>query len=615
MNFIKKHQKILVATILAAMLAVSLVVANQESTIMDEQAHIPAGYSYIKYHDMRLNPEHPPLLKDLAGIPLQFLNLKFPTDGTDWTSGVNAQWAVGNTFINSGANNADQINFWSRLPIILVGLLLGIFIFKWTKETAGTLAGFFALVLFAADPNILGHNHYVTTDLGIASFLFISMYFFVKFLKKPSWKNTALAGIFLGVAQLTKFSAPLFFPLFLLLLFVYVLSKKKPDFDLRTSLKYKWAAFWEYFGKFVILIIICFIAIWILYFFNTASMPSEKIREISNTVFGNIGAGKYAKIIVNQMSMIPLLKGLSEYFMGVFMVFARVEGGNTYYFFGHVTNQASKAYFPMVFLIKETIPFLVLALFSLGFAFFQFWKNLFAQTGNFLKRIWLIFTSYLQTGIAQYSMFLFVLLYAYMSITGNLDIGFRHLFPILPFAYFLISKKVFDFYRSIIHPHSKKTIGIIIAIFAVWIIAVPVIYFPSYISYFNEFVGGPKNGYKYVTDSNTDWGQDLKRLKIWYDQYNSKNPKNPIEKIHVDYFGGSNPKYYFEDNYIEWHGENKPETGWFAVSVGFMQESIHKQKPAGQYSYAWIADNFAPVARIGDSIFVFYVPQVPKNIQ
>jgi hypothetical protein len=80
----KKHSKLIVIGILAWLLIISVAVSRQESTTMDEQAHIPSAYTYVRYSDMRLNPEHPPLLKDLAGIPLQFLNVKFPTDDQGW---------------------------------------------------------------------------------------------------------------------------------------------------------------------------------------------------------------------------------------------------------------------------------------------------------------------------------------------------------------------------------------------------------------------------------------------------------------------------------------------------------------------------------------------------
>src|ERR1043166_5532770 len=53
---------------------VSLVVpqARMNSATYDETSHLPAGYSYLRWADFRMNPEHPPLVKELAALPLLF---------------------------------------------------------------------------------------------------------------------------------------------------------------------------------------------------------------------------------------------------------------------------------------------------------------------------------------------------------------------------------------------------------------------------------------------------------------------------------------------------------------------------------------------------------------
>jgi hypothetical protein len=600
---LKKHSYSIVALILAIFFVVSLVVSSQESTIMDEQAHIPAGYTYMKYQDMRLNPEHPPLLKDLAGFPLLFLNLKFPISDPSWTQGVNEQWDMGFKFIYS--NNADAINFWSRFPIILISLLLGIFIFKWSKEISGTTAGIFALLLYAADPNILGHNHYVTTDLGIAAFTFIAFYYFIRFLRNPSWKNVALAGLTLGLAQLAKFSGVLLFPLFTVLVVIFAFIKRRPGYVTEKNDKqYRLNSIWEYAAKYVAIIMICFTAIWLLYAFNTHNMPPEKLIDNTTKVFSDVGVAKIARTVVFTLNASPILRPFAEYFLGVFMVFIRIEGGNTYFFFGQVTNHASKAYFPAVFLFKETIPFLFLILFSLGYALINFIKTI-IRSGR-AKHLWKETKTYLEGGVVYYSMMAYILMYSYLSITGNLNIGFRHLFPILPFAYVLVSKKVFDLIKNSGHIHTKKILGTILAVLVVWVIAEPVVNFPSYLSYFNEFVGGPKNGYKYVTDSNVDWGQDIKRLSVWVDDYNKNNPADPIDKIRVDYFGGADPQYYLKDKFIPWTSNYPLEPGWYAISAGFLQESIYKEKVPGDKGYEDLIQ-YPLIKRVGDSIFVYKV--------
>ena len=69
---------------------------KDDSVTMDEVAHLPAGYSYLTQKDMRVNPEHPPLMKDLAAIPLLFIkNINFPSEIGAWKEDVNGQWAFG----------------------------------------------------------------------------------------------------------------------------------------------------------------------------------------------------------------------------------------------------------------------------------------------------------------------------------------------------------------------------------------------------------------------------------------------------------------------------------------------------------------------------------------
>lgn len=137
----------------------------------------------------------------------------------------------------------------------------------------------------------------------------------------------------------------------------------------------------------------------------------------------------------------------------------------------------------------------------------------------------------------------------------------------------------------------------------------PIVNYPYYLSYFNEFAGGPKNGYHYVTDSNADWGQDLKRLKKFLDRH----PE--INKIRVDYFGGGNPQYYLGDKYIQWWDSKRPiEKGWYAISTNFLQGSVYdtRMKPNGKprkpdnESWRWIT-KYNPSYQVGTSILIYNI--------
>ncbi len=602
-KFLKQKYRLLIATISIVFLTVSVLNANNDTITFDEVAHIPAGYSYLTQHDMRLNPEHPPLIKNLAGIPLLFMNLNFDTSQKFWTEKVNGQWAAGRHLLWEAGNNPDRIIFWARIPIILLSLIFGLFIFKWTKEMAGTLAGLLAFVFYSFDPNILGHNHYVTTDLGIAAFFTFSFYYFLKFIKKPTWKNALIGGIFLGLLQLAKFSSITAFPVFGLILIFYPLVSKTHSSKIKN--------WFNYLFKGVVAFLLSVAIVWLYYIPNTYKMPTENFQKTADFYFSpndlNI-KNQATRQVMLTLNKNNLTRPLAEYLLGVGMVFKRVAGGNGAYFMGEVSDNAFVAYFPTVFALKETIPFLILSLLALIFTLWQIFCS-FKKIKDYdfhknLNR----FVLWLRTSVTYYAMFGFIVLYAYLSIAGNLNIGFRHLFPILPFLYILVAKKIFDFFKLL--PKEKSFFPKYIFTFLlIWLMIEPIVNYPYYLSYFNEFAGGPKNGYHYVTDSNADWGQDLKRLKKFLDRH----PE--INKIRVDYFGGGNPQYYLGDKYIQWWDSKRPiEKGWYAISTNFLQGSVYdtRMKPNGKprkpdnESWRWIT-KYNPSYQVGTSILIYNI--------
>jgi len=76
----------------------------------------------------------------------------------------------------------------------------------------GITAGLFALALYAFDPKYLGPQFILLRLIWeLPLFITFSFYYFIEFLKNPSWKNVFLAGLFLGLVQLAKFSSIMIF--------------------------------------------------------------------------------------------------------------------------------------------------------------------------------------------------------------------------------------------------------------------------------------------------------------------------------------------------------------------------------------------------------------------
>lgn len=218
----KTTDKLFAGLILLLFFIVVTLAITTKSITNDELAHIAAGYSYWKTFDYRMNVEHPPLMKLMAGTPLLFLNPELPKT-TAWKQG--AEWIFGQQFFFEANPNADQLVFWARMPMVFVAMLLGFYIFKWASELYGRMAGYTALILYTFNPLVLGHAGLVTTDIGVAAFIFITLYYLWKFCQNPTHKHLFVTGIMLGLALSAKFTGIYLLPVVVILMATWQVCK------------------------------------------------------------------------------------------------------------------------------------------------------------------------------------------------------------------------------------------------------------------------------------------------------------------------------------------------------------------------------------------------------
>jgi hypothetical protein len=604
----EKISKITVAVILFVSLILMVTVSLQESGTMDELAHIPAGYGYVRYLDYRLNPEHPPLVKMLAGFPLLFLQPNFPTESSAWQTYINGQWEMGGQFLYESENNADQIIQLSRIGPMILTLILILFVYIWSKELIGPYWALIPTLITALSPTFLAHGHYVTTDIGAALGTLIATYYFVKYLNSRSKKHLVWAGIAFGIAQLMKFSAVLLIPYFLLLALILYKTEAYRDWKQTKKIKIKQylRRGLSYLGSVAMIFIIGYLLLYPFYFLTTINYPPTKQASDTEFILGSFAEGPtkpgetckpmrcLAELDIWAADK-PLLRPYAEYLLGVLMVMQRSAGGNTAYFMGEVSSTGSHMYFPILYPLKEPLPVLIMVLTALILGFYGVLRSIVKRKTNF--------ANYVGTHTGEFAMLLFVLIYVAWSIQSPLNIGVRHLMPIMPFIYILSISRLKKWIQGNLYKKSIK-IGFI-SVLLIWFLGSTALAYPFYLSYFNELVG-TKNGWRYATDSNYDWGQDLKRLKTFVE-------KEKIDKIAINYFGAGNPKYYLGDRYESWWSSrgNPTEIGieWVALSINNLQGAI---APAAQGftrnqedEYRWLENPYKPYAVVGTSIFVY----------
>ncbi len=618
---------IILCGLIISSLLFMLQAARQDSAIMDELAHIPASYSYVKYLDYRLNPEHPPLVKILAGLPLLFLhNLHFPTDQSSWLTGVNGQWQTGTQFLYESGNNADQIIFWARIgPMLLTLLLIG-FVYWWGQELVGRWWALLPSFLISFSPNFLAHGHYVTTDIGATLGILLALYAFVRYLQHPSGRWLFLSGIAFGIAQLMKFSAILLIPVFVALLFLVYLQKNiRLWLDPTAQSRWKKISQWFFvdYLKLFFIFGIGFLVVYLVYLPLVWHYPIEKQVADTTSILNSSQTSFLANFDIT-LTRHSLTRSFAQYLLGILIVNQRSNDGNTAYFLGEISNIGSWYYFPVVFLLKEPLPSLLLIGVILCIGLFR----CFLITLQGWHYLWKKYGEYLETHLPEIALLAFILIYWGYSMRSPLNIGVRHILPTLPCFYLLIARglkswfsiapvsfpttireHIVNFFHNFLSTALQYgALGILLF----WLILETSFSAPYFLSYFNLLSGRTTEGYHYVTDSNFDWGQDLKRLTEW-----SRTHLQSNEKIAIDYFGGGNLSYYFGDQAESWSSSRgnpfEQNIHWLAISAHTLQSAIAKthigfiRKEEDEYS--WLNEPYTPTVLAGTSIFIYQLPR------
>ena len=597
-----RASNIIAFVLLGIMFITALFSMKGDSLTFDELAHIPAGYSYLTQQDYRINPEHPPLVKDIPALPLLFLDLNFPYNRQTWLQEEAApawwvQFDLGREFIYRSGNNPKEIIFWSRLAMIGLLIFLGWLLFWWTKRIANNTVAVGVLTLFAFSPTFLAHGRLVNTDIGAVLGALIAIIFWLRFLQDPAWKNVLFAGIAFGIAMLLKFSLVLLIPFFVIIAFLHILLFSKN--------------FIKYLGKSLIVGLVGFIlVVWPVYQFHIWNYPPEhQLRDTIADISGHpIPLAKDLNIWMTEQ---PLLRAPAQYLRGLLMASQRTAWGNTTYFLGEMSADSWWHYFPLLYLLKIPLAFNLLALIALAVFFAVLWKS-WKRKEQFLntarKYFWMI------------ALFLWIIVYWTATLSGNLNIGVRHLLPVFPFTYILVVFLIYQGLKSISQIKLRKMAAIFLCFLFVWYIFSSISAFPHYLSYYNKLGGGTQQGYKIAGDSNYDWGQDFYRLLAFVE-------KEKIEKIHLDYFGGEDEEYWLGEKYIrlnpkEIGDESKdssspfadaqikePPKGWLAVSVNQLMGGITEPGPRFDQEtgyYNWLKE-YTPLARAGHSIFIYFI--------
>lgn len=523
-----------------------------DSPTMDEQNHIARGLAFLRTGDPRLSLEHPPLVNAISALPLLTMpDIRLPLDHPSWErQPPDVYWYVfADLLLWDYNHDVGRMLFLARLPVVMMTLGLALAAFRWAWALWGRQAGLLAFALLLFDPNVLAHGRYVTTDLGGTLFLFLAAWALWRLWQKPTWGRWLVTAVTLGCAFGSKLSMLGFVPIFALMAF------------LPGDRQWSWREAGQRLGLYLTAGVAAVAVVWAIFGFEWGAlqMPGETFAFLNG-----------------------LPAPMPTFWAGIAKILTLTSGGRQAYLLGQFSTEGFAAYFPVAFAAKT--PLVVLLALPLA-AGYLLWKRPFRAK-----------TLYLLTP---------PVLYFAVTLASDLNLGYRHLLPMLPFLYMVlagVAAKEHRFTRM-----ARISSSGFVLLLAAQLVTVLSIH-PHYLSYFNRAAGGPENGYRILLDSNIDWGQDLLRLQQWMTE-------NGVAQVKLGWFGTAEPAYYAipheplpgfpEAEFLsQWtnppFNTAAPEPGVYAISVSNLMEL----PLPGSGVYAWFRQR-EPDARIGYSIMIY----------
>lgn len=569
-----KREYAIAGILLAFFLISCIFYALTNSITSDELTHITAGYINIHFNDYRFNVEHPPFIKQLAAIPLLFIKVNFPLSVYHASNVPDDIVTIQDAFLFRSGNDLDLILLLSRIPNILIALLLGIFIYIYSRRLNGSAAGLISLALFVLSPSFLGHSPLVTMDVAISCFYFMTIYFLMMFIETEHNRFLTLTGIFCGIALISKFSALIIIPIAYVLVALSAFSRRE-DIHYGKFRNYMFLIpllplACSYKSSFKFIAPALFVFLFLCFFFRK-SLISRKIKWVCIVLLVVLTIA-FTIVIMDYTNFkwFPFGSATKAYFKGFSSFEGHARGGQSIaYLLGGSSGKGWWYYFPLAILFKEPASFLIILLFGLA--------------ALLIKK---------EKPLLKYFLVIPVLAYLFVSMFLNkVNIGIRHILPIYPFLYVIAG-------YSVVLARRFRYIFYLMCILLVFLAFDVLSSYPSHLSYFNKLIEWKSSGYKFLGDSNVAWGQDWKRLKEYVEN-------NGIKEVKVAaFFTSNNNCAYYKIPFKDLKEEERicPAAGYYVLDAATLASR----------KIAW-ADKIKPSSHIGGSLLLYYI--TPKDAE
>jgi hypothetical protein len=499
----------------------------------DEGIHITSGRLYWTEGDFRFQPENGNLPQRWVALPSTLrADSAFPSRATLPASWDAADpWSISRAWLfHSDADPAAVLRHARWMNALLGGALCAV-IFLWSASIFGPAGGLLSLGLAAFCPNLLAHAGLATSDTSAALFFTLATLAWWRLAHRLSPGRILAAGLATGGLALAKFSAVLLGPVVLGILALVVARRARLPwcFGARRGRLIGMRRLGGLAAGSTAALGVALIVVWAAYDFRYASSPSGRITDEAwdsvllrhtptvgweapgapNTITAEslaLRAGATQRIVesLRRAEILP------EAWLYGFAYVLRHSQARAAYLQGEYSLTGFRGFFPTAFALKT--PEAGLAALALG--------GIAALTRPRVRR-------------RLAPLLLLGVVYLAFAITGKINIGYRHLLPLLPACWIAAGATV------LLVPPRRRPLALVLpvllpaaqacAALSVW---------PHSLAYFNAFAGGPDRGHHHLVDSSLDWGQGLPELDRWLRVHHRGEP------LHLSYFGSDEPSRF-----------------------------------------------------------------------
>lgn len=553
------------AILLAAYAGVLVWNAWRVGITMDEPTRLLGAQLYWMNLPDHQPIDQPPLLSMVTGWAPRLLDIPLMRDHPIWKQ----QWKehVSSFILDKvPGETIHRLFFLARLGVIPFALLTALLLWRWARELFDELTAFLVLLLVLLLPEPRGHAALVTSDLPATFSYLLAGYCAWRYWRAPSVGGAVRLGLASGLAVITKLSL-LIVPL---LAGLIVLGRALGSPAGRRTAP----------AALGILILLSWLVPAAAYKFDTRRLTPVELADMSRRQ-------EYPPLLLKAaqiLTVVPLPKDLQT---GIRQMGNYYKEGTRVYLLGRIYPHGHWSYYPVTLALKPPIAFQVLVVVGLAVMLAGLWRRRLPP-----DRLFVLIPGFIYLGF---------------SMASPIQLGIRLILPAIGF-FVLVAGFGIEYLRR--RPPGKAALA---ALFAFLVLSTGRI-FPHDISYFNEWAGGPENGWRYLSDSNIDWGHCLPELANYM-------KRNGIEQLKTFPFGFDKPHRYFRRGEVEleftpWTPDKvrgpvyEPDAAIYAVPVSLL---------GGQYyepefkDYLKFFRDRTPDARPGFCIFIFDLREKPST--